>query len=89
MSISDSNKSINNEVENFYDFEAPMYCPYYSMPYTRSIQDEYTDAEPYDDDFYDDFDPGYRYGRRRRRRHRRRRRGFPLWPLLFFYDDWY
>ena len=89
MSSSDSNKGINEEVENSYDFEVPMYCPYCSMPYTRSIQDEYANLDPYDENFDDNFYPGYRRRSHRRRRRRRHRRGFPLWPLIFFYDDWY
>jgi len=90
MSNSDSDKSINEEIEDSYDFETPIYCPYCSMPYIRSNQEEYATLDPYGEDFNDNFYPAYRQrGRRRRRRRRRHRRGFPLWPLIFFYDDWY
>ncbi|BAH08168.1 hypothetical protein [Clostridium kluyveri] len=104
MSINASNDNSNEKVENSYDFEAPMYCPYCLMPYNRPIQNEYTYVDPYDEDFDENFDydfnPEYRHrGHRRRRRRRRRRRHrrrcrrdiceFPLFPLFYDYDDWY
>lgn len=87
MSNSDSNENINKGIEDFYNFQAPMYCPYCSMPYVEAIPEEYAPLEPCDEEF-DDNDL-YRNRRRRRHRRRRHRRGFPLWPLIFFYDDWY
>ncbi|MFL0195664.1 hypothetical protein ACJDU8_08830 [Clostridium sp. WILCCON 0269] len=79
MDTSSSSDNINKEnAENLYEFEQPIYCPYY-----RPINYEYVDAidtdsddEYFDDNDFDDFDLGYRHGsgrRRRRRRHRRRR----------------
>lgn len=102
MSINnDVNDTISKETpenfydfENSYDFESPMYCPYCSMPYTRLMDDEYMEEDPYNDELEDDEDfsyyPGYRRKdprkrrrRRRRRRGRRRRRKMHHMPIGF------
>lgn len=97
MDTSSPNNNINNEEsENFYELEQPVYCPYYEAmnnDYVNSNDEYFYNNELESDYDQEDLTRGKRRRRRRRRRHRRRPpyhhfMGFVPVMIPFDYDNW-